>query len=353
LLGTFILNELLQKTDSIIYCLVRDSSVEAAYERLARSLRSYKLPAVINKDRVHILLGDLSKPKFGLKEEEYNSLANEIHSIYHCGARLSFIDPYRNLKRINVQGTRSVIEFACCMRTKHINHVSSIAVYDTENYEGVAYADEDLPLEDSWGFHSGYDESKWVSEMIVTEAGRRGIPITIYRPGNISGDSRTGLCSATDLVGIMIKGCIDLGAAPDNSAFVDVVPIDYVSRALVHLSLQPDSIGQKFNLVNSTPARWIDLIKLLNEIGYKIDMVPFDEWCNRIRAASKQKQDNPLIGLLPLFEGRTLFSNRCYSGSKAEKELKDTDINCHPMNKHLVALYIQHLVEQSAIPPIN
>lgn len=343
-LGTFIIQELLEKTDAIIYCLVRASSIEEGFTRLARSFQTYELNGFTQKDRLRVLLGELSLPNFGLDEQQYQHLAEEIYSIYHCGAKLSFIDPYKNLRKTNVQGTRSAIEFACAKRTKHLHHVSSIAVYDSDNYIGLSYADETLPLDHSYGFHTGYDETKWVSEMLVQEAEKRGIPITIYRPGNIAGDSRTGICSATDLVGIMIRGCIQLGFAPNSDAFVDVVPIDYVSRALVHLSLQPNARGEKYNLVNATPARWIQFVRMMQEQGYAIREESFEDWRNRLRVESRQTSGtNPLVPLLPTFEERSLFSNRCYSGKKVSQCLQGTDIHCRAMDGELFKIYVNYI----------
>ncbi|KTD37466.1 polyketide synthase [Legionella nautarum] len=352
-LGSFIVHELLQKTRAKLYCLVRASSLEEGFSRLEKALAHYGLSGFEQKDRIQIVLGDLSLANFGLSEQQYLELAEAIYSIYHCGARLSFIDPYRNLRKINVQGTRHVIEFACQQRTKHIHHVSSIAVYDSENYVGLAHADESLSLDNSYGFHTGYDESKWVSERIVAEAEKRGVPVTVYRPGNISGDSRTGVCSSSDFVGIMLRGCIELGFAPDNDAFVDVVPIDYVSRALVHLSLKQSAIGEKYNLVNSKPVRWSEMVSMIQDIGYFLQTEPFDKWRERLARERLEKRNNPMIPLLPMFQDRPLFSNRCYSGKKVTESLSGSDIRCHPMDTKLFSVYLDYLVGQELLSHSN
>lgn len=344
-LGSYLLDGLLKKTDAIIYCLVRDKSPEAGLQRIAKTCSAYGLLDSNQKHRIRVLIGDLSEQKFGISDSLYEKLAQEVSSIYHCGARLSFIDPYHQLSKINVEGTRRVIEFACQGVPKHIHHVSSIAAYDCDKHKGLLYADEELSLEGSWGFHSGYDETKWVSEMMIAEAGKRGIPITIYRPGNISGDSRSGKCSATDLVGIMIRGCVDLKAAPENDDVVDVVPIDYVSQALLHLSLQPGSINQKYNLVNPHPIRWVDLVRLLQGTGYAIDAVDFNTWCEKLRASSK----NPLIPLLPMFDDRPLFSNRRYGCKKTLEGLEGSGIQCRRMDAPLFNAYVQHLQQEGVI----
>jgi thioester reductase-like protein len=338
-LGSYLLDGLLKKTDAAIYCLVREKTPRAGLERIEKICSRYGLLDPGKKHRICVLLGDLSEPKFGLSKREYDQLAQEVSSIYHCGARLSFIDPYRQLSKINVEGTRRVVELACQGLPKHIHHVSSIAAYDSDKHKGLPFADEELPLEGSWGFHSGYDETKWVSEMMVAEAAKRGIPVTIYRPGNICGDSRTGKCSATDLVGIMLRGCIGLQAAPENDDIVDVVPIDYVSSAMIQLSLQPNSVGQKYNLVNPHPTRWSDLVRLLQQAGYTIDTMPFDVWREKLRL----NRENSLFPLLPTFDDRPLFSNRRYGCKKTIEGLKRSGIQCRQMDAPLFNSYIHHL----------
>lgn len=352
-LGSFILHELLEKTTATIYCLVRTVSVDEGFARIQKVFHQYSLSGLDQKDRIHIVPGDLSEPQFGLDTSQYQALAGSIYTIYHCGARLSFIDPYCNLRKINVQGTRHIIEFACHTNTKHLHHVSSIAVYDSENYAGLTHADESLSLENSRGFNTGYDETKWVSEMLVAEAEKRGVPVTVYRPGNISGDSRTGVCSATDLIGIMMRGCIDLGYAPDNDAYVDVVPIDYVSRALVNLSLRKEAIGEKYNLVNTTPMRWTSLVNMIQAVGYTLQTEPFPDWCERLRFASQRGSNNLLIPLLPLFDDRPLFSNRCYSGQKVKTCLQGTAIECRAIDANLFNMYTQHLVEKGFLNGVS
>lgn len=60
--------------------------------------------------------------------------------------------------------------------------------------EGVPEADD---LEGSrTGLKTGYGQSKWVSEKLLMEAGRRGLPVSIVRPGYVVGDSEfAGECN--------------------------------------------------------------------------------------------------------------------------------------------------------------
>ena len=66
------------------------------------------------------------------------------------------------------------------------------------------------------GIHLGYAQTKVVAEALVREAGRRGLPVHIYRPALITGHSLTGAFNRDDLVSALVRGSIHMGVAPDS-----------------------------------------------------------------------------------------------------------------------------------------
>ena len=83
--------------------------------------------------------------------------------------------------------------------------------------------------------HGGYTQSKWVAEKLVAVAQARGLPVTIYRPSLVVGDSQTGVWQGDHIIANMLRSWIELGMAPEIEAQLDLAPVDYVSRAIVHL----------------------------------------------------------------------------------------------------------------------
>jgi thioester reductase-like protein len=81
--------------------------------------------------------------------------------------------------------------------------------------------------------HLGYAQTKIVAEALVREAGRRGLPIAIYRPSLIAGDTGTGAFNADDLLTLLIRGCIRMGLAPDLDWALDCEPVDVVSAGIL------------------------------------------------------------------------------------------------------------------------
>ena len=110
--------------------------------------------------------------------------------------------PYAQLRGANVLGTMSAIALCEIGKAKRFVFISSTAVLETEHYvrlsdsilakggEGI-FESDDL-RGSSKTLPTGYGQTKWVSEQLVMEAGRRGLQGNIVRPGYIVGDSTTG-----------------------------------------------------------------------------------------------------------------------------------------------------------------
>ena len=133
-------------------------------------------------------------------------------------------------------GTLEVLRLACRSRRKPIHFVSTVSVFPGTAPAGAVFAEDD-DLAAAEGLADGYAQSKWVAERLMLQAAARGLPVTVYRPGRITGDSRTGVCQVDDFFYRLVRGCLQLGAAPDQDARLDLTPVDFVGKALVRLSL--------------------------------------------------------------------------------------------------------------------
>src|SRR5262249_26370125 len=148
--------------------------------------------------------------------------------------------PYAALRSTNVSGTKEILRLAAHGRRKPIHYVSSVVVLFSMRrpHEDTTELREEDRIGADEGIALGYPQTKWVAEEIVRLAGARGLPVAIYRPGLITGASGTGIGNPEDFLGRMIKGCIQLGGVPVGveGAGAGIVPVDYASRAIVHLA---------------------------------------------------------------------------------------------------------------------
>ena len=110
--GAFLLQDLLKSTSAQIHCLLRADDFESGFLRLKRNLESYLLWDDSFTERVKPVLGDLGEPALGLSDETYGRLANQIEVIYHNGAMVNFVYPYKAHKASNVLGTQEILRLA-------------------------------------------------------------------------------------------------------------------------------------------------------------------------------------------------------------------------------------------------
>ncbi|MDZ8261773.1 amino acid adenylation domain-containing protein [Nostoc sp. ChiQUE01b] len=357
-LGTFLLFELLQQTRSDIYCLVRASSIEEARVRIIGRLKYYQLWQEDLSDRIIPVLGDLSKPLLGIEVQQFSRLAEKIDIIYHCGASVNMVYPYSALESVNVLGTQEVLRLASQSKIKPMHFISTVDVLSSTNNGIAIVREEDTDTVANGPYlHSGYAQSKYIAEQLVKMAYTRGLPVSIYRPSNIMGHSKTGLCSTTGFLPRMINGCIQMGIAPEVEAVLNLVPVDYVSQAIVHLSRQQKICGQAFYIVNPEPIEWKQLVNWMEAIGYPLQQVSYEIWYDRLLQLGKHNSENPLAPLVSILTYnfiQKLLGAFQFKSKNTVNELNRHSIFCSPVNSELLKTYFSYFSESSYLkPPVS
>ncbi|NJL82096.1 MAG: NAD-dependent epimerase/dehydratase family protein [Chloroflexaceae bacterium] len=351
-LGAFLLRELLERTEATIYCLVRAGNILSGQLKLEENLKNYQIWQTNYAARIVPVIGDLSQPYLGLEPEEFDKLAQIIEVIYHNGAVLNFVYPYSILKPTNVLGTKEILKLACQFQTKPLHYVSTDAVFDS-----CAYFDREVkesePIAYTQGLDLGYTQSKWVAETLVTIARDRGLPVTIYRPPLIAGDSHTGIWNTNDFTCRFIKGCIQMGKMPDMNCELAIVPVNYVSQAIISLSLEKTSSGRAFHLNNPHAPNWSEVVKWINNLGYTVQQVPYQTWEVELITTSSYS-NNVLNSLIPFFLKKwsqeqlnfAEFGQRRVRLSCQEtvKELAKSNIACPSVNFDLLGTYFSYFI---------
>lgn len=358
-LGAFLLYELLQQTQARIYCLVRASTLEEGADKLAANLKRYFLLDMGAQGRTTLdhrivpVLGDLSQPCLGLSEQQFQELAAEIDLIYHNGAFVNLIYPYRAVRAANVLGTKEILKLASLVKIKAVHFISTLDVFQSPHYAKMEVILEQDNLDNCQGISDGYAQSKWVAEKLVMAAHERGIPGCIYRPGTIIGHSQTGAAQTNDLIGRLIKGLIQLGSAPKLDLNLSLTPVDYVSKAIIHLSRQPESWGKVFHLTNPHFVLFQELVNQIQALGYSIQLTDYDQWQAQLLKTTSW-QENALSPLLFLFtkwgnsnqmsylETAALVS-QAFDCQNTLAGLAGTDIVCPILNNRLLCAYFSYL----------
>ena len=225
--GMELLRRFIERGDRRIHALVRAADDEAAAERL---------PA---HARLSAVAGDIEQPGLGLSEENRERLPQDVTTVVHCAASVSFDLSLEESRRVNVDGTRNVVDFAQrCRRLERLTYVST--AYVAGEPPGLFREDQ---LDVGQRFRNTYERSKFEAErMIRSEAA--GLPLQILRPSIVVGDSRTGRTSSFNVLYGPLKA-LARGRIPAiparRSSPVDIVPVDYVAdRAYELVTDGPD-----------------------------------------------------------------------------------------------------------------
>ena len=175
--------------------------------RLRQSLDTYGLWDASVTARIHPVEGNLLQPDLGMSASRLDTLCREVDAVYHVAAAVNWVLPYEGLRAANVLGTQRLLSLACRHKAKPFHFVSSLAVCYSTAQPARSFEHEDQ-FPHLAGIHLGYAQSKCVAEQLVRQAGARGLPVAIYRPSLISGDSRSGTANPDDFLSRAIQGCI-------------------------------------------------------------------------------------------------------------------------------------------------
>ncbi len=350
-LGAFLAHELLQRPLRKLFCLVRAESTEAARARIQNNLQKRRLWWDGMESRIEAIPADLSKPRFGLDEATFKHLSREVDTILHNGALVDFVRPYVLLKPANVDGTIEILRLATSHRKKPIHFVSTLSVYPPlkEGESRIEREDSDLDFLPE-RLHGGYAQSKWVGERLCLQARERDLPVNIYRPGIVLGPSGTG--NAVDFFHMLVKGCIQLGLAPQLDIHFNLTPADYVAPAIVDILFSSPPTSKAYNFVNPVRLRWQDLLSWLSERGYEFSYCSYVEWIAKLRQNVEQGEENVLASLLYFLAEmpQETLQFPWFHSTETEAALRATPISCPPAEPPLLTHWLLDLQRSGFLP---
>jgi amino acid adenylation domain-containing protein/thioester reductase-like protein len=357
-LGAFLLDSLLSRTDAEVRCLVRaGGDGPGGADHLApvrENLEGYGLWRPEHARRIVPVVGNLAKPLLGLTQGDFDGLADGVDLIFHAGARVNLVYPYSHLEAANVGGTREVVRLACRRGATPVHHVSSNGIFPPEGSNGRPWK-EDVDLDALAGARGdGYGQSKWVAEKLVWQAGERGLPVRVYRPGNISGHSVTGASNPRDTLGAILVESLRLGAAPRVEGWrMEMTPVDFVSEAICHIAGDPSSSGKAFHLANLDPPPAEEVFAWLEGIGYALNYLDYPEWAEALRKAWRREGDGSasagLRGAAPAVED--LRDGNSYDDANVREALLKGGLRRPEIDALLMGNYARYFAQRGWVGP--
>ncbi|CAF2945168.1 unnamed protein product [Rotaria sp. Silwood2] len=291
--GAFLLAELLKIYPSSckFVCLVRCESLVNPLDRIRENMIFYQIWKEDYHERIIPLRGDLAKTYFGLSNETYESLANQIDMIFHCGATVNFVFPYSKLYGPNVCGTREIIRLATHTSTCiPVQYISTISVLSSGFNQELSI--DEIPPD---GLVSGYAQSKWVAEKLITKASQLGLPVVIYRLGSICAATETGACNRNDIHTLLVAAIIKISCYRETeiNTHFNGLPVDFTAKSIVYLSsIQPEVYGNVYHVLNldsEVPFKYI--IEDIRRCGIQLNNVSDEEW--QVKLKTITDRDGP------------------------------------------------------------
>lgn len=236
-LGAHVAADLLQGHADSLNLLVRAKDPHQAELRLWQALQLHmEFPRFHDflKSQISIFCGDLTGPRFGLSEDDYQRLVRTTDSIIHCAASLNRRSE-KTCLNVNLRGTLEVIMLAQRIRGDHglrrFSHVSTVAVAGQRQDEVVR---EDQAIDWDRSDYDPYARTKKFSEHMLREL-LPDVPVTVFRPSIILGDSRHAETTQFDMVKafVFLAGLPILPFRPDDR--LDIVNVDFVAASIVTL----------------------------------------------------------------------------------------------------------------------
>ena len=344
-LGSYLLAEILFNTSKDVITICRGDP-----HKVINKLKDLDKWNDAYNDRLHCLSGDLSLCKFGLNNDDWRYLCDNVSTIYNLASDISYILPYNKSKINNVYSVEGILELAS-HGNKIIHHVSSMGIFGAcyffKGLDTVTEKSDIMEVEDSLYPENGYTKSKWTADYIMLNARKRGFKVWIYRPGFITASSKGKLVyNATDFLCRYIKGCVQMGMYPDlPQKYWLITPVDYCAEAIYHISTSESEGIFHLNCRRDTELSNNEIFELIQD--NKPKKVSYKEWVSKV--STLYDTNNHMVPVIPFIVSKAYneltmlelhsITPTCNS-SYTESLLKKYNISCVPFDNNLFKRYM-------------
>ncbi|KIF55321.1 non-ribosomal peptide synthetase [Pseudomonas fluorescens] len=295
--GVHIVEALLGWGASEVACLVRDGGGQTAAQRFAQALRENRLEH-LDLSRVRVYSADISRPQLGLADDDFERLDREFGALVHNAANVNHVLDYESLAADNVEPIFELLRLCEGRSKKVFNFVSTLSASSTVDDAGRVLELPAAPTPPIY-IRNGYNLSKWVGERILERARERGVRVNLYRPGNISFNSLSGVCQPhKNRLMLMLKGSIQLGQVPAFALNFDLMPVDFLARFIAFHASRYSAERAVFNLHNPEPLSWDAYVASFRETGSEFSLVSVADWQQQL---DRVDADNALFGVLGFY----------------------------------------------------
>jgi len=346
-LGSALLPRLLARREGVrAICLVQPQHLAMAQNRV----REIEAAHPHTLDRIQLIEGDITAPDLGINAADRDGL-DEVNEVWHLAAVYDLAVAREVAQRVNVEGTARVLAF--CQSRPQFSRLQYVSTcYVSGGYEGEFTEDA---LDEGQTFLNHYESTKFEAEMLVRKAMVDGLPATVYRPGIVVGDSRTGETQKYDgpyFLATFMQRQLPVAVIPSvgdaDSVRVSLVPRDFVIEAMDQLSVLDKSVGRTYALTDPNPPTVRQVVDAFaGRLGKRVIWVRLPLGITRAVVGSVPGLEG-LLGL-PAEALDYFASSTTYSTTNTVADLAGTGLECPPFESYAGRL-LQFMVDH---PEIN
>jgi thioester reductase-like protein len=226
-----------------------------------------------------------------------------------------------------------VIKFACNAKAKPVQYISSNGIFP--GGDDVPYLENSQIERFAERMEGGYNQAKWVAERLVWSAASRGLPVCIFRPGNIGHHSVTGIVNPNDFQTLIIKACLRSGFAPlaPNWLF-EMTPVDFLAAAITKIADDPTHLGNVYNVVEPNPVAADQVFTFMESNGYVSNRIPLSEWRKKLNEMAEADNDRELKVLVQSLDAveSYLTDTSVYDTSRFNETLIQLGLTAPPVD---------------------
>lgn len=310
-LGAHILEELLRLKDTNIYCIIRDEPGVTSTAKLHQKLNYYfgnKYDNLIN-NRIFVVTGDISKPGFGLNQEELLNLANSIDVVINSAANVAHYGNYTDFYNANVLSVKYIIRF-CNNFKKKLYHISTIGVAGrTLDSSYPKFLKKTKVVFDETDLYIGQDPeniytfTKFKAEVQVLSAINDGLDAYILRMGNLMPRYRDGVFQeniADNAFMNRLASFVRIGMVPEYMLHnkLEITPVDYAAKAVCKILTHETNTNRIFHLCNPKTVSVIKCLNFLKKLNYNIEFLPEKDFIDRINTILESEESKNLLNII-------------------------------------------------------
>ncbi|MFT6866859.1 MAG: thioester reductase-like protein [Cyclobacteriaceae bacterium] len=357
-IGGFLLKELLQNNRFESYiCLVRADTETAGYQRVKEFLLSKGTPEkLIDPARIKVVIGDVLKPQLGLNDSTYQSLLTTVDHVFHFAASMNWVTPFNQDSIANIEALKTVIKFCGTEKLKKLHYASSMGIWTLLNHTKGPILETEIHHHGN-ELPGGYFQSKWVNEQVLKLASAEGIPVNVYRIGDVKGNSEDGLGDPQNFGNLVMQYFINKGVVIDSDTpEFNFIPVDYLAKSIAYIAI--NSTGNTHQFTNPELISFCDIYAAAKSVGHDCKLISKAEWIETLKTETNMqgkilkpifKTFTPDPSCLPTSFygiGVNMFKKK-HDTTNTDHALSDTNFKCPAMLKDgVLKRYLIHLGEK-------